>query len=221
MQTHTPLHYCSRSLEDGFSPVPPFSSVHKGTLGPHDIYMGLADLTQDKPVPGPRTNLSPSREASRGKAAYPGCLREHNLPAFGQLNLHFDIVKAESTHLFWILTIQILGKPKLFRDACFFFCIHSYLFCFNYSFPLQFNSSKQCSTSEDGSSNEVVFLSCLSFLDSNTSLGFLLETPSSGRVTQFISQVGLLQWDLWLWPGTPCSLCGVGGGQPCRSTMAG
>lgn len=36
---------------------------------------------------GPRINLSPCREASRGEVAYPGCLREHNLPTFGQLNL--------------------------------------------------------------------------------------------------------------------------------------
>lgn len=36
---------------------------------------------------GPRINLSPSREASRGKPAYPGCLREHDLPTLGQLNL--------------------------------------------------------------------------------------------------------------------------------------
>lgn len=83
---------------------------------------------------GPRINLSPSREASRGKAAYLGCLRDLASWTWPG-RLHFDIVKAESTHLFWILTIRIMGRSKLFRDTYLFFYIHSNLFCLNYSFP--------------------------------------------------------------------------------------
>lgn len=60
-------------------------SAHPATLGPLDICMGLADLTQD------RDKLSSSREASQGKAGYPGRLREHHLPTFRQLNLAKEV----------------------------------------------------------------------------------------------------------------------------------
>lgn len=87
--SHTALLlYCSWSLEDGFSPVSPFSWVHKGTW-----YLS-SHLRAPRHLPGagrsetgPGINLSLPRAASRGKAAYPGCLRQHHLPTFGQLNV--------------------------------------------------------------------------------------------------------------------------------------
>lgn len=92
LNTHTPLHVCTGSPEDAFSPASPFPCMCKGARCPPSHLRAPRHLHRaGRSNTGPRINLSPSREAKWGKAGYPGNLRDHHLPTFGQLNLTKEV----------------------------------------------------------------------------------------------------------------------------------